>query len=99
MKKLFPYILIATGLFACTRASSQNALFLHQGNITFVKTTNVLAVLKDNVTSDNIWGAKMVEAYEKSNNPASFSTQFNLAFNGSKSLYTPIETATSKMQL
>ena len=73
-------------------AHSQNALFLDQGNITFEKTTNVLAIMKDNMGDDNVWGAKMVEAYEKSNNPHSSTQNFNLAFNGNKTLYTPIET-------
>ena len=81
------------------RATSQNALFLTQGNITFEKTTNVLAIMKENVGDDNVWGAKMVEAYEKSNQPHSAVLTFNLAFNGDKTLYTPVETDAPKIPM
>ncbi|WP_091400227.1 GLPGLI family protein [Arachidicoccus rhizosphaerae] len=98
MKTIFLYISMALALtvFIKPEAHSQNALFLNQGNITFEKTTNVLAIMKDNMGDDNVWGAKMVEAYEKSNNPHSATQQFNLAFNGNKTLYTPIETDAPK---
>lgn len=90
---------MAIGLLVFTTVSSQNALFLNQGNITFQKTTNVLAILKENMGDDNVWGAKMVEAYEKSSNPHSAVLTFNLAFNGNKTLYTPVETDAVKIPM
>lgn len=92
MKTLLLYSLLVAGIQGLTfaTATSQNALFLDQGNITFVKTTNVLAILKDNAQDDNVWGAKMVEAFEKSNNDKSTTATFNLAFNGDKTLYSPV---------
>lgn len=101
MKKIFLYIGMAAvlALLGKSEVYSQNALFLNQGNITFEKTTNVLAIMKDNMGDDNVWGAKMVEAYEKSNNPHSATLQFNLAFNGNKTLYTPIESDAPKIPM
>lgn len=96
MKKICQYAFFVIGLLAFNNASSQNALFLNQGTITFEKTTNVLAILKESVTQDNVWGEKMVEAYEKSNNPSSVSSDFTLAFNEGKTLFSPLEGAGSR---
>jgi len=101
MKKYFIYNIMAIALVGLlsSQAISQNALFLNQGNITFEKTTNVLAIMKENMGDDNVWGAKMVEAYEKSSQPHSAVLTFNLAFNGNKTLYTPVETDAPKIPM
>lgn len=92
-------LLLAGYLLLAVAGRGQQALFLQQGNITFQKTTNVLAILKENAQGDHMWGARMVEALEKSNSPHSAVLTFNLAFNGNKTLYQPVEDDASKNQL
>lgn len=91
MKQIIQYTLFTVGLLVCQTTYSQHALFLNQGNISFERSTNVLAILKENETKDHVWAAKMVDAYEKSGTPAEVKARFNLAFNGAKTVYAPIE--------
>lgn len=85
--------LLVTIVTAALSLSAQNAIFLKQGNITFEKKVNVLALLKASATGNdkNIWSQKMVEAYENSDRSPFVTSTFNLAFNRRKSLYTPLD--------
>ena len=98
MKKTILYSLLALclPLASITGARSQQALFLTQGNITFERTINILALLKEQAKEDNVWSAKILEAFEKSNNDKTAKAGFNLAFNGQKSLYTPLPNESAK---
>lgn len=88
--KAFLLVIIASAAFSL---KAQNAIFLKQGNITYEKKVNILALMKQSAkdNEDNIWVKKAVEAYVNSGRPASVSSTFNLAFNGDKSLYTPLD--------
>ncbi|HEY0299421.1 MAG TPA: GLPGLI family protein [Arachidicoccus sp.] len=74
------------------QAYSQNAVFLHQGNISFEKKVNVYALLDQTHGSDpqNIWDKTYVDAY-KSKNPQFKITPFSLVFKDGKTLYKPAE--------
>src|SRR5690606_35415691 len=93
MKKILVYsVIVMAGLLTGLEQSrAQHALILKQGNITFERTTNVLAIMEENLGDNDVWGEKMIEAFEKGNNPRTSVQKFNLAFNGQKALYTPLE--------
>lgn len=91
MQTIIKNILLAVCLLSGIMAEAQHALFLKQGNIQYEKKVNVLAVMKDRLTTNDIWGQKAVEGYESSGRSPFITNNFNLAFTDAKSLYTPIE--------
>lgn len=94
MRTIFMKALLLCGIaFMALTSNAQNAVFLKQGNITYEKKVNILAVMKASLNGkdNNIWMQKAVEAYENSGRSPSVTSTFNLAFNGNKSLYTPLD--------
>ncbi|MFT4203539.1 MAG: GLPGLI family protein [Chitinophagaceae bacterium] len=80
-------------LFSCMaigRAKAQNETFLTQGNITYEKTVNSLALIQERWGNDDDgWSQQLLDAYKKSGYKFT-KTQFNLAFSNGKTLYTPV---------
>lgn len=93
MRIILKYLFFTCIIFAAISAKAQHAAFLKEGNITFEKQVNILAIMKENNRGDddNIWGQKAIEAYENSGKSPFISSSFNLAFNGPKTLYTPLD--------
>lgn len=90
-KKYIPYLFAVILSFSSANIFAQYASFLNQGNITYEKKVNVLALLQERWGNDNDgWTQQIIDAYKKGGNQ--FKTyQYNLAFRDNKTLYTPIE--------
>lgn len=83
-------------MFIFFQAKAQYAMFLKQGNITFERKVNTLALMEEkNKDGDNSWVQQYIDAYKKAGYQFT-TTQFNLAFNGNKTLYTPVIDNTPK---
>lgn len=89
-KKYIPVFLAIVISFSSVNIFAQYASFLNQGNITYEKKVNVLALLQERWGNDNDgWTQQIIDAYKKGGNQ--FKTyQYNLAFRDNKTLYTPI---------
>ena len=89
MKYLF-YTLSAMMInFAAMPAKAQYAAFLQQGNITFEKRVNALALVQERFSKDDVWGQQIIDAYKKAGIQFR-TTHFNLAFKNGKTLYSPV---------
>lgn len=76
---------------------AQYAMFLQQGNITFEKKVNTVALMKERIGNDDDgWGSQILDAYKKSG--VNFkTTYFNLSFNDGKTLYAPDKNITASV--
>ena len=80
----------AITVFISLNGKAQYAAFLTQGNISFEKRVNTLALIQERFSKDDdVWEQQIIDAYKKAG--IQFKTaHFNLAFKDEKTLYTPI---------
>jgi GLPGLI family protein len=67
---------------------AQQARFVNSGSITYEKTVNMFAVLKNITDVDDGWNSQLVESYKKTQ-PQFKKLQSTLTFSNSKTLYVP----------
>lgn len=87
MKKIQIYIIIVGSVFVGIDASAQNVHFIKNGTIEYEKRSNMYALMKKQITTDNeSYMGQALERYKK-NNPQFKVAKSVLTFTKDKSLY------------